>query len=50
MISDLMMDIIKYGLFMIIMVVFVVKVWQETQKIVKKFKGKDDFKLDIDDI
>lgn len=51
MISGLMMNIIKYGLFGIILVVFAVKVWQETQKIVKKFKGKDDdFKLDIEDI
>ena len=47
---ELPMTAIKYGLFAIIMVVFVVKVWQQTQKIVKNFKKKDELDLDFEEI
>ena len=47
---ELPMNLIKYGLFAIILVVFAVKVWQETQKIMKKFKKKDDFDWDLKEL
>ncbi len=48
--NPMLFSIIKYGLLLIVFIVIIFKVWQETVKIVKKFKGKDDFKLNIDDI
>ncbi len=46
---ELPMTAIKYGLFAIIMVVFVVKIWQGTQKIMKRFRKKDDLDLDFEE-
>ncbi len=48
--NPLIFNTIKYGLLLIVFVVVIFRVWQVTAKIVKKFKGKDDFKLDIEDI
>lgn len=41
-------DIIKYGLFAIIMVVASFKIFVEVQKIVKKFKNKTEDSLGFD--
>lgn len=46
----LYVDVIKYVLFAIILIVFSVKIWQETQKIVKRFKKKDDTDLDFKEV
>ena len=48
--NPLIFNTIKYGLLLIVFVVVIFRVWQGTAKIGKKFKGKDDFKLDIEDI
>ena len=48
--NPLLFSMIKYGLLLIVFIVIIFRVWQVTVKLVKKFKGKDDFKLDIDDI
>ncbi len=43
---ELPMTAIKYGLFVIIMAVFAVKIFQETRKIIKKFKKESDDNFD----
>ncbi len=46
---SLMIDIVKYVIIGIVLVVFIAKTWQVTTRIVKKFKGKktDDFQEDL---
>ncbi len=44
------MNLIKYGLLLIVFVVVIFRVWQITVKIVKKFKGNNELKLGVDDI
>ncbi len=44
---ELPMTLIKYGLFAIIISVMAFKVFQQTQKIVKKFRNKSESDLDF---